>query len=121
LKNLAGVNDCDIFIERELEEADIEILNVNRKNCEVPYTKEGRLKHYRFKRAWIYWVVEGITSLRIAKIIYEKTKTLSKGFYGDPIRVNGDCGCPKPKQDVYHYHIDTQEGLNEFVRIIKEE
>lgn len=44
------------------------------------------------------------------------------GKYGNKIRVAGHAGCPHPKEweeDGYinSYHIDSQEGFNEFVRV----
>lgn len=46
----------------------------------------------------------------------------TKGKYGNSIRVGGHCGCPSPKDYnvTYCYHIDSQEGLNEFARVLKD-
>jgi len=119
MTNLSGANYCDSVITLELTEAKIEIQKSISKG-EVPCTIEGKLKHYYFRRAWIYWVVSGHTSLRIAKKIYNKSKKLNQGKYNYPIRIDGDCTCPEPKTNIKCFHIDTQEGLNEFVKIIKD-
>jgi hypothetical protein len=118
MQNLAGNIKCDNIIKKELKEADIETIYCNSKG-EVPYSIEGRYKHYFFKRAWIYWVITGITSLRIALKLYKRSTEIEKGYYGYPIRVNGNSSCPKPTRKVNIFHIDTQEGLNEFIKIIE--
>jgi hypothetical protein len=78
-----------------------------------------------FCRAWYYWIVTGFVPLHVAEELY-----------ADPIgkkdvRVSGHCGCPAPKewikdrqliaghQCVESYHIDSQEGLNLFVRTLR--
>lgn len=80
---------------------------------------------FTFIRYWYYWVVYGFVPLIIAEEIY-----------GNPngkkdIRANGHCGAPPPSEQlvrhkvcgmdvVNNYHIDSQEGLNYFVTILKE-
>jgi hypothetical protein len=117
--NLAGVKNCDIEIKKELEEAGIGQI-YRRSIGEVPFTVEGRLYHYEFERAWVYWIVSGIVPLRIAEKLYKRSKELPAGCYGFAIRANGDCTCPKPEGNVNYWHIDSQQGLNEFVKIINE-
>jgi len=149
--NMAGLPNCDEFIEKELIEAQIPIRSGHENwkytppkthssgmivvanwedykahwDCkdEVPYHIIGVLGDITFKRAWYYWRVQGNVPLKIAKKMYE-----------DPIgkkdvRVSGHCGCPPPKEwcdkiegkkYVTSYHIDSQEGLNLFVKTIKE-
>ena len=148
--NMAGVTECDRWIEKELYEAKIPIRSgFENWNCkkgvhsggiivvsqwesyqdkwnpksEVPYHIIGNLGDgkFIFKRAWYYWMVRGNVPLKIAKKLYE-----------DPIgrrdvRVAGHCGCPPPKgwtktingkKCVTSYHIDSQAGLNLFVRAL---
>ena len=97
-----------------------------RPKSEVPYHIIGNLGDGKviFRRAWYYWMVKCRVPLKVANKLYE-----------DPIgkidiRVVGHCGCPAPKKWVENidgkkcitsYHIDSQEGLNLFVRILKEE
>jgi hypothetical protein len=148
---MAGVPDCDKYIQAELLEAGIEIRSgaenwkytppKTRNNglvvvanwndymetweCkgEVPYHIIGVLGDTTFKRAWYYWMVKCMVPLEVAEKMYE-----------DPIgkkdvRVSGHCGCPPPnewckdidgKKYITSYHIDSQEGLNLFVKTIKE-
>ena len=152
--NMAGVTNCDMWLEKELYEAQIPIrsgydnwrLREGTKpnngilvikdlndyiykygsNSEVPYHIIGNLGNgkFIFKRAWYYWIIKGNVPLKIAK-----------KMYADPIgkidvRVAGHCGCPPPEKMCYKidgkkyvtsYHIDSQEGLNLFVRTLKEE
>lgn len=120
MKNLAGDIKCDSQIAVELQKAGIEIVRHDQPlHQEVPAMLTGQLMSggtvlFAFTRAWYYWVVKGFVPLRIAIRLY----------YNDPIgrtdiRVDGNCSCPPPTEDVYTYHIDTQEGLNLFVATIK--
>ena len=154
--NMAGVTECDIWLEKELYEAHIPIrsgynnwrlkegtkqnngiivvknledyIHKYRSNSEVPYHIIGNLGdgQFIFKRAWYYWIVRGNVPLKIAKKLYEDP--IGK----EDVRVNGNCGCPPPKgrsvnkgkgigKVITTYHIDSQEGLNLFVRVLKEE
>ena len=74
-----------------------------------------------FTRAWYYWCVSGFVPLSIAEEIYENPNGVKD------IRVAGHCACPPPSEWLTHhkvcgmdvvdsYHIDTQEGLNYFVK-----
>jgi hypothetical protein len=115
--NLAGNHLCDRYISKELRTAHIEAVYY-KNTSEVPSLIQGRFLHYFFTRAWVYWIVSGITSYRLSLLLYNRSKEIEKGQYGYPVRVNGDCSCPKPEGKVDCWHIDTQEGLNEFVKII---
>jgi len=150
--NMAGVTNCDLWIEKELYEAGIPIrsgyenwslregtkrndgiiitkdledyIHKYRSKSEVPYHVIGNIGDgkFIFKRAWYYWMVSGNVPLKIANKLYK-----------DPIgqkdvRVVGHCGCPPPnpwarrlngKKYIMSYHIDSQEGLNLFVQMIK--
>ena len=139
-RNMAGVTDCDRWIEKELQEAKIPIrsgfenwslkagtktsngmilikdfddyIHKYRSKSEVPYHIIGILGNYTFKRAWYYWVVRGEVSKKIAKKLYKEP--IGKR----DVRVGGHCGCPPPKGSVNSYHIDSQEGLNLFVQMV---
>jgi len=160
MKNLAGSVDCDNHIERELKEAGIKAVTVQKTKREVPYTVIGMLglfedKHnngteyefdaqydalarmnnnteellskwasFTFHRGWRYWIVKGCVQLPVAEKLYELDKD-------KVIRVAGHAGAPEPKEwvngvkvcgyDVVEtYHIDTQEGLNLFVKTLQE-
>lgn len=84
---------------------------------EVPTSILGLQSKWSFQRAWAYWVAKGpgIPS----EIAEEFHKT-----WGQQVRVDGHCGCPSPLEwfegfGVDSYHIDTQEGLNAFVALLK--
>jgi len=161
--NLAGREDCDEHIRRELETAGVEIVEAEA-SSEVPYHFEGRLGDFKFSRAWYYWVVNGKVPLEVARKMYEDPEGKKA------VRAAGHCCCPPPEEWAFPsqediekslkeigwekwvefdgktypsinygqmaelcndgkikgdrfvdtYHIDTQEGLNLFVKAIKE-
>lgn len=92
--NLAGVKSCNYTIKDELERAEIEIVNCEPENSEVPYTLIGVLKtiygNFKFKRAWTYWIVSGRVPLEIAKKIFSHPE--GKQY----VRAFGHCGCVDP-------------------------
>lgn len=92
MRNLAGVEDCDDVIEEELDRADVPMVEVPRDDIhsEVPYTIEGRLGRFKFRRAWRYWVVEGPVPIEVACELY-----VSPVGRKD-VRAGGDCTCPHP-------------------------
>lgn len=137
--NLAGVQNCDETIKQELRSAGIDLVfHEKRTNNEVPYSVTGELKcgRFVFTRAWYYWVVQGKVPLDTARLMYADESRKD-------VRVAGDCGSPPPDEwaepsdeylrhlcaekgypydqikdnrTVNVYHIDTQEGLEFFVR-----
>ena len=83
-----------------------------------------RFFSFIFTRAWYYWVVNGFVPLDVAMEIYENPN----GRYD--VRAAGHCGAVSPvdvkdqrricgMNVVSNYHIDTQEGLNFFVAILR--
>lgn len=90
MRNLAGVDDSDIWCAAELTAAGVPIEVVERYG--EPDTRViGRLGGIEFRRAWVYWIVKGLVPLDVAKRLYE-----------DPVgrkavRVAGHCGCPPPE------------------------
>lgn len=95
----------------------------------------GKYFKYVFVRAWYYWVVRGPVPLPIARKLYEHS--IGK----KDVRVAGHCDCPSPNEEedgrilwaspyegpygeegaaVYTYHIDSQEGLDLFVKTLQE-
>ena len=93
MKNLAGREDCDKFIEEELTKCGIELIRLPaRLRSEVPASIIGRLGKFQFHRAWYYWVVQGLMPLEVAQELY-----------ADPVgktdvRIKGHCGCPPPEE-----------------------
>ncbi len=117
MRNLAGVETCDITIRKELEKAGIDIYNlVEPIDREVSYTLYGGIggepldedgqgfmeRHgimvetmksyvsFTFERAWYYWMVRGYVPLDIAVEMYENPNGRKD------IRVAGHCACPHP-------------------------
>lgn len=91
MKNLAGNADADEFIKKELERARIPVKQIDQTDGEVPYSLIGRLGIFWFRRAWYYWVIEGLVPIEVAEELY-----------ADPvgktdIRVNGYAGGAPPE------------------------
>lgn len=92
MRNLAGNQDCDNIIREELRRCRIDAVDVPRddKHSEVPYTVEGKLGAFTFRRAWSYWVVKGLMPLHLARELY------ADPIGAEGVRVNGNCTCPAP-------------------------
>ncbi len=90
--NLAGDQNCDAEIERELTRCGIEVVRNQPREGEVPSSLRGKLGNFTFRRAWRYWVVNGDVPLRVAKEMYDDPVGKSD------IRVCGHCGCPPPEE-----------------------
>lgn len=91
VKNLAGDENCDTYIKRELERARIDIHGKPRSSGEVPSTLYGKIGHIEFTRAWSYWIARGDVPLDIALKLYEYPVGKTD------IRVDGHCMSPPPK------------------------
>lgn len=121
MKNLARVPTCDTDIYRELTAAGIPILQLPERQTvysEVPYTLYGRIGHFRFDRAWTYWIVSGAMPFDAACKMY-KNRIGKKD-----VRVCGDCACRSPElwtggKPIDYYHIDSEAGLKLFVKTAK--
>ncbi len=118
--NYAGVEDCDNALIAELKLAGIEhcILPIKSKS-EVPTSIIGHLdpSGWGFQRAWTYWVCSG------PGIPTKEAEQLHE-YFGDVVRVDGDCGCPSPTKRFKGfgcglYHVDTLEGLEALADMIK--
>lgn len=128
--NLAGVRECNHYIYTELSVAGIEVVRVDQSESEVPYSIEGRLCGWKFRRLWYYWSARSTDdSMNIPlkdalnihnKEVFDDGMNSKKRILGKLIRVDGNCGCPEPKNDIGVYHIDSQTGLNEFALLLKE-
>lgn len=105
-KNLAGAAYADVVIEKELQDAGIEIVKGDRTQSEVPFTLTGRLGGFTFARAWTYWTVACMMPLEVAKEMYENE--IGAKF----VRVDGHCGCPPPEEWALPCEEDLQKGLN---------
>jgi hypothetical protein len=94
MRNLAGVEDADRFIRRELDEATVErVVHPERiSNSEVPTMITGKLGPFKFKRLWYYWSVRGPVPLAVAEELYADPEGRKS------VRVAGHCGCPPPAE-----------------------
>jgi hypothetical protein len=88
--NLAGKEDCDVYIRHELRHARIPIVDAPLLKGEVPSRIRGQLKDFVFEREWYYYVVVGVMPLEVALALYEDP------LGRDDVRVGGHCGCPSP-------------------------
>jgi len=119
--NKAGDHaDTDDILKQELTDAGIkfEFLDILRKHSgEVKTGVIGGIFGWTFKRAWTYWSCEG------PGIPVEAAEKLHK-VYGKVVRVDGDCGCPSPRERFHglgcgSYHVDTKEGLKALVETLR--
>ena len=160
MRNLAGVQEADEFIQEELSLAGIERVQGEMRKSEVPSSITGRLGGWEFVRAWYYWIAvadgDGLSleaAIRLHETPYPISGPRQPATYGLVVRVAGHCGAPHPqewaspphiirdleKQRAKHYdfvglydasaqeprfiglyHIDTQIGLNEFARVLRD-
>jgi hypothetical protein len=84
---------------------------------EVPCGFKAWKFGWGFERRWYYYACEG------PGIPPEKAEEFHQ-TWGTQVRVEGHCGCPSPLEychgfAVSSYHIDTQEGLNAFVDLLR--
>ena len=112
MRNLARVDDCDVYIRAELLLADITAVAVGRTTCEVPYSVIGRHRGWTFTRAWYYWVCRADPGKALPS---KSAKTLSDRYHKE-IWIDGHCGCPEFDETQHGpavglYHVDTVEGL----------
>lgn len=123
MKNLAGRKDCDIYVKREIEQAGLEPNQFSfSTGGEVDSHYRPSFQGWRFTRAWYYWVAHTDSTPLLFKYADELHET-----HGNVVRVDGHCLCPAPKEwfkqpwhiGVNHYHIDSQEGLNYFIKMVK--
>ena len=122
--NLAGDENCDEVIRKELEEAGIDYTEFGTvyHRREVPSKIIGEYKGWAFLRSWYYWVANAGDGVVLPFDVAEKLHEIR----GEDVRVAGHCGAPSPREwydkpwhiGVASYHVDTQEGLNELVKAI---
>ena len=129
-RRVSDENKAAVFLEvdaackTELEEAGITVAGLEpfRRGTgdnfrEVPTKYIGELCQWGFHRSWYYWVADGPGIPPIAAEEFHN-------IWGKACRVEGHCGCPSPAEyrkgfAIGLYHIDTQEGLNAFAKLLK--
>jgi len=103
-------------VRAALEEAGCEVCDLKTRRGEVATTLVGFAHRWTFKRAWYYYIADGPgVPPDVAEAFHQE--------WGTQCRVDGHCCCPSPLEwfegfAVGAYHIDTQEGLNAFVKML---
>lgn len=126
-------------VEEELWQASIPLVPAPvPSRAEVPASVHGELKvgwyTFTFVRGWVYWMVSCNPELNVAQaravdsMPYDGARSHysgDAGSLGDVVRVNGFAGGHEPlywehTKTVGHWHVDTQDGLTQFVKVLKE-
>lgn len=109
MRNLAGDEHADKCILNELVRSRIEPVHGGIQPGEVAASITGRLGEYRFRRAWRYWVVEGLVPIEVARELYADPVGVTD------IRVSGHCGCPSPDDQAIWFDKDGTRllGMNQ--------
>lgn len=119
--NKAGDHtDTDEVLAEELEAAGIEVVRMawlREHSGEVKTSVRGSLHGWSFERAWYYWVCQG------PGIEVEAAERLHTR-HGKTVRVDGDCGCPSPRERFKglacgRYHVDDEDGLKALADTIR--
>ncbi len=117
--NLAGKPDIDDACAAELEQAGIVAQRFEFFRDQHPEVKtcvRGELQCWFFTRYWYYWAAKG-PGIPPAYAMELHSRI------GKKVRVEGHCCAPSPLEwcggfAVGSYHIDNQEGLNEFAKML---
>jgi len=122
MKNYAGVSTADEAIAKELEEAGINIIELQERfrenHPEMRTIIMGEFFGWQFRRQWYYWACIGPgIEIAAAEKLHEE--------FGNEVRVAGHCGCPSPREwfkglACGNYHVDTQRGLNALAATIRQ-
>lgn len=112
MKNLAGIDDADAYIQEELLLAGIPLVKGEQSKSEVPYTYTGSLCGWHFRRLWCYWSAaqsvdgEGLP-LDLAVAMHERRYPIvgdnQPKTYGQVVRAGGHAAGPHPNDMAYHY------------------
>jgi hypothetical protein len=115
--NLAGNKECDKHIREELYLAGVETIPAESQG-EVPYSIEGRLGNWQFRRAWYYWIVstelrqDGLTVEQAYRLHETPNPVCEHDILGFTVRAGGHAGGVLPDsyvaQPVYNEELDTK-------------
>lgn len=142
IRYIEKCSKIDDDVEKELTEAGINLITIKREG-EVPSKLGGKYKQFSFTRAWYYWIVRGLVPLKLAQKLYkEGPKSIRVNGHIGGIEPNLEESIYYRKEVDTHierwyesinikdktednayidlYHIDTQEGLNYFVKFLKD-
>lgn len=124
MKNIAGHPQASQICADELQEVGIKIQVLAEPHGEPRSIIGGYLNGFTFRRAWVYWCVEGKMShdkaneLNMSPRPVTTTDTKYSGAartWGDVIRVEGFAGGTAVRADgCDSWHIDTMDGLQKF-------
>jgi hypothetical protein len=114
--NLAGKRNCDETILEELYLANIPAIRCEESTGEVPYSYEGKIGNWTFRRRWYYWSVsvgdkEVGLPLKDALQLHNKKHPFNDSILGNIIRSGGHAGAPSP--DEYGAQPIYNEALND--------
>lgn len=108
MRNLAGDDYASREARLELERAEIEVVLVEPQG-EVMSNYGGFIQtqwgNIKLRRAWTYWVAEGIVPLDVASYLYKRPEGKIS------VRVNGHCGCPNPCECFEQFDLLTLKEL----------
>ena len=114
--NLAGNKKCNETILEELYLANIPAIKCEQSTGEVPYSYEGKIGNWTFRRRWYYWSVSvgdkdlGLP-LKEALELHNKKHPTKDSILGNIIRCGGHGGAPSP--DEYGAQPIYNEALTE--------
>jgi hypothetical protein len=100
MQNLAGIDNADKVIKKELFRCGINPIVLDKSDGEVKSFIGGELHGFTFYRRWSYWSVAGKMPLEFAEQLYNHPigKT--------DIRASGHCGCIEPKDAITWFYGD---------------
>ena len=122
MENLAGIQNCDETIMRELKLAAIPYIKTERNDTDVPYTVIGALgdgnvaEKFIFERQPSYWLARGPVPLPVAAILNQ-----NKDARAESVSAGGDYTPPgegATEGDINQFRIPTLEGLKVFVQTL---
>jgi hypothetical protein len=129
MQNLAGHPNATALCAVELQAANIRIVALDEPYGEPRSLVAGQVGAFTFRRAWVYWIVNGTMSKAHAHAINtaerpptERESRYSGGeqTWGDVIRVDGFAGGRDVTGPVDSWHIDTEDGLAYFAVRLRE-
>lgn len=91
MRNLAGNPEADVWCEKELRDAGIDVVMLSApQDDEVKTRVTGKIGDVTLTRGWYYWRARGKVPADVARRLY------SHLIGRKDVRVNGHCGCPAP-------------------------
>ena len=128
MQNLAGHPKATELIAIELQKAGIPIEALDSPWGEPRAMLGGRLGKFRFRRGWVYWIVDDaeMSEAHASQInsapreSQDATRYSGDNTWGGVIRVDGFAGGTSVRGPVDSWHIDTADGLAYFADRLRE-